>query len=67
MLTLAFVPCRLREQIERILTSDAALSKALALEMAIEDGRVEEAARLRDELRALRQAQQLSSRELSDF
>ena len=33
----------------------------------MEDGRYEEAARLRDEFKALRQAQQLSSREVSDL
>ena len=37
------------------------------METAIEDGRYEEAARLRDEFKALRQAQQLSTSETSDI
>lgn len=56
----------LRDQIDKILASDRALSLVVAIETAIEDGRYEEAARLRDEFKALRQAQQLSS-EMSDL
>ena len=37
------------------------------METAIEDGRFEEASRLRDEFKALRKAQQLSSSEISDL
>ncbi|EFN60008.1 hypothetical protein CHLNCDRAFT_133176 [Chlorella variabilis] len=57
----------LRDQIDKILASDRALSLVVAMETAMEDGRYEEAARLRDEFKALRQAQQLSSREVSDL
>lgn len=42
-------------------------SLVVAMETAIEDGRFEEASRLRDEFKALRKAQQLSSSEISDL
>ncbi len=37
----------------------------VAMETALEDGRYDEAARLRDEFKALRKAQQLSSSEVT--
>lgn len=45
----------LRNQIERIMSSDRCLCLIVAMESALDDGRLEEAARLRDELRTLRQ------------
>ncbi len=45
----------LRNQIERIMSSDRCLSLIVAMESALDDGRLEEAARLRDELRMQRQ------------
>ncbi|KAI7842678.1 hypothetical protein COHA_003609 [Chlorella ohadii] len=56
----------LRDTIDRILASDRALSLVVAMETALEDGRYDEAARLRDEFKALRKAQQLSS-EISEI
>lgn len=42
-------------------------SLVVAMETAIDDGRYDEAARLRDEFKALRRAQQLSSSEVADL
>lgn len=47
----------LRDVIDKMLASDRAMSLVVAIETALEDGRYEEAARLRDEFRALREAQ----------
>lgn len=55
----------LRNQIDKILSCDRALSLVVAMETAIEDARYDEAARLRDEFKALRKAQQLSSSEIA--
>lgn len=52
---------QLQSQIDEILSSDRAISLVVAMETALEDGRYDEAARLRDEFKALRKAQQLSS------
>lgn len=45
---------RIRDQIEKILSSDRELGLVVAMETAIEDQRFDEAARLRDELKKLR-------------
>ena len=45
---------KIRDVIDKLLGSDRSLSLIIAIETALEDQRLEEAARLRDELRALR-------------
>ncbi|GAB4822363.1 hypothetical protein N2152v2_009409 [Parachlorella kessleri] len=50
----------IRDTIDKVLASDRALSLVVAIETALEDGRYEEAARLRDEFRALKSSQQRS-------
>ena len=45
---------RMSEMIDKLLASDRSMSLVIAIETALEDQRLEEAARLRDELRALR-------------
>lgn len=49
----------------RASTLAPACSLMVAMETALEDGRYDEAARLRDEFKALRKAQQLSSSEVA--
>lgn len=50
------VAAELRNRIEHILASDRCLGLVVAIESALDDGRYEEAARLRDELRDVRRA-----------
>jgi protein-arginine kinase activator protein McsA len=42
------------EMIDKLLASDRSMSLVIAIETALEDQRLEEAAKLRDELRRLR-------------
>lgn len=52
---------KLRDEIDKLLASDRALSLVVAIETALEDERYEEAARLRDEFRKLRLSKKSSS------